>query len=105
MCARADPPGVARGFVLLRHEPRTSVRRATLALFTGWMLITGLAFSFMAGIFHSYYTVALAPAKPLPTAFDAPAPRAPLKSSAAAGEMDPTPFTGEEAGSKNSFTP
>ena len=50
------------GFVLLRRAPRTSIRRATLALFTGWMLVTGLAFSFMAGIFHSYYTVALAPA-------------------------------------------
>ncbi|MEO8094766.1 MAG: glycosyltransferase family 39 protein, partial [Pseudolysinimonas sp.] len=50
------------GFVLLRRAPRTSVRRATLALFTGWMIVTGLAFSFMAGIFHAYYTVALAPA-------------------------------------------
>ncbi|MEO8263745.1 MAG: glycosyl transferase, partial [Pseudolysinimonas sp.] len=50
------------GFVVARRAPRTSVRRATLALFAGWMLVTGLAFSFMAGIFHSYYTVALAPA-------------------------------------------
>jgi 4-amino-4-deoxy-L-arabinose transferase-like glycosyltransferase len=52
----------AIGFVVLRRAPRTSVRRATLALFTGWLVITGLAFSFMAGIFHAYYTVALAPA-------------------------------------------
>ncbi|HEV7742040.1 MAG TPA: glycosyltransferase family 39 protein [Pseudolysinimonas sp.] len=50
------------GLVLLRRAPRTSVRRATLVLFTGWMLVTGLAFSFMEGIFHAYYTVALAPA-------------------------------------------
>ncbi|HEX7835196.1 MAG TPA: glycosyltransferase family 39 protein, partial [Pseudolysinimonas sp.] len=50
------------GFVILRRAPRTSVRRATLTLFTGWLLVTGLAFSFMAGIFHAYYTVALAPA-------------------------------------------
>jgi 4-amino-4-deoxy-L-arabinose transferase-like glycosyltransferase len=50
------------GFVVLRRAPRISVRRATLALFTGWLVITGLAFSFMAGIFHAYYTVALAPA-------------------------------------------
>lgn len=50
------------GFVLLRRAPRTSVRRATLALLAGWMLVTGLAFSFMQGIFHAYYTVALAPA-------------------------------------------
>ena len=27
-----------------------------------WLLVTGLTFSFMAGIFHAYYTVALAPA-------------------------------------------
>ena len=26
-----------------------------------WLVVTGLVFSFMAGIFHSYYTVALAP--------------------------------------------
>jgi hypothetical protein len=26
------------------------------------MLVTAVAFSFMAGIFHAYYTVALAPA-------------------------------------------
>jgi 4-amino-4-deoxy-L-arabinose transferase-like glycosyltransferase len=28
----------------------------------GWLLVTGLTFSLMAGIFHEYYTVALAPA-------------------------------------------
>ena len=28
----------------------------------GWLLVTGLVFSYMEGIFHSYYTVALAPA-------------------------------------------
>ena len=28
----------------------------------GWLLATGLTFSLMAGIFHAYYTVALAPA-------------------------------------------
>ena len=50
------------GLLVLRHAPRTSVRRATLALFAGWMLVTGLAFSFMQGIFHAYYTVAMAPA-------------------------------------------
>lgn len=27
-----------------------------------WLVVTGLTFSFMAGIFHAYYTVALAPA-------------------------------------------
>ncbi|MDQ1571743.1 MAG: hypothetical protein QOF79_2417 [Actinomycetota bacterium] len=48
-------------FFLLRG-PRGNLKRATLMLFSGWLLITGLAFSFMAGIFHAYYTVALAPA-------------------------------------------
>jgi 4-amino-4-deoxy-L-arabinose transferase-like glycosyltransferase len=47
-------------YVLLRKAPRTSVRRATLTLFVVWMMVTALAFSFMAGIFHAYYTVALA---------------------------------------------
>ena len=31
-------------------------------LWLTWLLVTGLTFSFMAGIFHAYYTVALAPA-------------------------------------------
>ncbi|HEY0258633.1 MAG TPA: glycosyltransferase family 39 protein [Lacisediminihabitans sp.] len=48
-------------FVLLWHSPRTDPRRAVLVLFAGWLLVTALAFSFMAGIFHAYYTVALAP--------------------------------------------
>jgi 4-amino-4-deoxy-L-arabinose transferase-like glycosyltransferase len=50
------------GYLVLRRAPRTSVRRATLTLFAVWMVVTALAFSFMAGIFHAYYTVALAPA-------------------------------------------
>ncbi|PXX65215.1 4-amino-4-deoxy-L-arabinose transferase-like glycosyltransferase [Nocardia tenerifensis] len=49
--------------VLLRGKaPRTDSRRAALLLWGGWLLVTGLTFSFMAGIFHQYYTVALAPA-------------------------------------------
>jgi 4-amino-4-deoxy-L-arabinose transferase-like glycosyltransferase len=36
--------------------------RAGLTLWLGWLVVTGLTFSFMAGIFHPYYTVALAPA-------------------------------------------
>ena len=38
------------------------IRRAQLAVFGGWLVVTWLVFSFMAGIFHAYYTVALAPA-------------------------------------------
>jgi len=48
--------------VVLRRAPRISLRRATLLLFAGYLVLTALAFSFMAGIFHAYYTVALAPA-------------------------------------------
>jgi 4-amino-4-deoxy-L-arabinose transferase-like glycosyltransferase len=33
-----------------------------LALFASWLVINTLVFSFMAGIYHDYYTVALAPA-------------------------------------------
>ena len=45
-----------------RRAPRTDVRRAQVLVWSGWLLCTGLVFSFMAGIFHPYYTVALAPA-------------------------------------------
>ncbi|MEN0084049.1 MAG: glycosyltransferase family 39 protein [Leifsonia sp.] len=48
--------------VLGRTLARTDPGRATLLLFGGWLIVTALAFSFMAGIFHAYYTVALAPA-------------------------------------------
>ncbi len=48
--------------VLGGRVARTDPRRATLLLFGGWLIVTALAFSFMAGIFHAYYTVALAPA-------------------------------------------
>ncbi|MBN9629102.1 MAG: glycosyltransferase family 39 protein [Actinobacteria bacterium] len=48
--------------VLGGRVARTDARRATLLLFGGWLIVTALAFSFMAGIFHAYYTVALAPA-------------------------------------------
>ncbi|MGN6326946.1 ArnT family glycosyltransferase [Pseudolysinimonas sp.] len=50
------------GYVAVRRLPRISVQRAALTVFAGWMLVTAVAFSFMAGIFHAYYTVALAPA-------------------------------------------
>lgn len=50
------------GFVLRGRTPRTDGQRASLIVWGSWLLVTGLTFSFMAGIFHSYYTVALAPA-------------------------------------------
>jgi 4-amino-4-deoxy-L-arabinose transferase-like glycosyltransferase len=36
--------------------------RAFAAVWGGWLLVTGLVFSFMQGIIHPYYMVALAPA-------------------------------------------
>ncbi|HEY0950591.1 glycosyltransferase family 39 protein, partial [Nocardioides sp.] len=50
------------GLWLTRRAARTDLTRAALVLWGGWLLVTGLTFSFMAGIFHAYYTVALAPA-------------------------------------------
>jgi 4-amino-4-deoxy-L-arabinose transferase-like glycosyltransferase len=44
-----------------RRAPRTDRIRASLLLWGGWLLVTGLVFSYMQGIFHAYYTVALAP--------------------------------------------
>jgi 4-amino-4-deoxy-L-arabinose transferase-like glycosyltransferase len=41
---------------------RTDSIRAQAILWGGWLLGTGLTFSLMQGIFHEYYTVALAPA-------------------------------------------
>ena len=45
-----DPDTVAR------------IRRAQIVIFGAWLVVTWLVFSFMAGIFHAYYTVALSPA-------------------------------------------
>ena len=50
------------GLVLAGRAARTDRRRAGLLLWGGWLLVTGLIFSFMSGIFHPYYTAALAPA-------------------------------------------
>ncbi len=38
------------------------IRRAQIVIFGAWLVVTWLVFSFMAGIFHAYYTVALSPA-------------------------------------------
>lgn len=52
--AGTDPAAAAR-------RPRTDPARAGLILWGGWLLVTMLVFSFMSGIIHPYYTVALAP--------------------------------------------
>jgi 4-amino-4-deoxy-L-arabinose transferase-like glycosyltransferase len=48
--------------VARRTAPRTDALRAQAVLWGGWLVVTGLVFSLMQGIFHEYYTVALAPA-------------------------------------------
>ena len=53
---------LAVGLYLRGRAPRTDARRAAYIVWGGWLLVTGLTFSLMAGIFHEYYTVALAPA-------------------------------------------
>ena len=49
------------GLWLTRRAPRTDRMRASLLLWGGWTVVTALVFSFAQGIFHPYYTVALAP--------------------------------------------
>ncbi len=48
--------------VLAGRAPRTDRTRAFAILWGGWLLVTGAVFSYMQGIIHSYYMVALAPA-------------------------------------------
>ena len=50
------------GLWLRGRRPRTDLRRAAYLVWGGWLVVTMLVFSLMAGIFHEYYTVALAPA-------------------------------------------
>jgi 4-amino-4-deoxy-L-arabinose transferase-like glycosyltransferase len=45
-----------------RRAPRTDRARAALLLWGGWLVVTGIVFSFGQGVIHTYYTVALAPA-------------------------------------------
>ncbi|NEB73830.1 phospholipid carrier-dependent glycosyltransferase [Streptomyces sp. SID14478] len=49
------------GVVLTWTARRTDTARAAFLAWGGSLVTTGLVFSFMAGIFHQYYTVALAP--------------------------------------------
>ena len=62
--AAARRAGAARRAALARPGgPRAPIAlRAAAVLWGGWLLVTGLMFSFMAGIIHPYYTVAIAPA-------------------------------------------
>ncbi|MFC9552605.1 glycosyltransferase family 39 protein [Rhodococcus sp. NPDC056960] len=50
------------GLLARGRAPRTDGVRASLIVWGGWFLVTGLIFSYMSGTIHPYYTVALAPA-------------------------------------------
>jgi len=56
------PAALILGIAALWCVRRDGRRGAALGVWLGWLLVTGLTFSLMAGIFHAYYTVALAPA-------------------------------------------
>jgi 4-amino-4-deoxy-L-arabinose transferase-like glycosyltransferase len=49
------------GLVATRSARRASVTRGSFLVWGGSLLMTMVVFSYMAGIFHQYYTVALAP--------------------------------------------
>ncbi len=50
------------GLVLRGRAPRTDIPRAGYLLWGLWLIGTGLVFSFMSGVIHSYYAVVLVPA-------------------------------------------
>ncbi|WEV64273.1 glycosyltransferase family 39 protein [Bifidobacterium sp. ESL0732] len=54
--------GILIGLAVSIRVRRTDMRRAGVMVWGGWLAVTWLTFSFMGGIFHQYYTVALAPA-------------------------------------------
>ncbi|MCB5292807.1 hypothetical protein BJQ90_02246 [Arthrobacter sp. SO3] len=47
--------------ILLRRAPRSDPRRALILLSGGWLLTYAAVFSFMSGVIHPYYLVAIAP--------------------------------------------
>jgi 4-amino-4-deoxy-L-arabinose transferase-like glycosyltransferase len=54
--------GLVAGLWFTRRAARTDRTRAALIVWGGWLLVTGLVFSFMSGTIHPYYAVQLAPA-------------------------------------------
>lgn len=50
------------GLVVVGRRRLADPARAGLVLWGGWLLVTGLVFSYMSGTIHPYYTVALTPA-------------------------------------------
>ncbi len=54
--------GLAVGLWARRSAPRTDLRRAAYLMWGLWLVVHAVVFSFMSGIIHSYYVVAMAPA-------------------------------------------
>ena len=54
--------GMGAGLWARRRAPRTDLARAGYIFFGAWMLTHALLFDYASGIFHPYYTVAMAPA-------------------------------------------
>jgi len=55
------PFGLLGGVVALWARRREPLPRAAIVAFLGWVLLYAAVFSFARGIYHSYYTSALAP--------------------------------------------
>jgi 4-amino-4-deoxy-L-arabinose transferase-like glycosyltransferase len=52
---------IVAGLWASRRAPRTDHARAALLLFGGWLVVSGLVYSYASGIIHTYYTNTLAP--------------------------------------------
>ena len=52
----------AFAMIMLGRRHRTDTVRAAIMVWAGWLLVTGLVFSFMPGTYHDYDTITLAPA-------------------------------------------
>ena len=54
--------GLVVGLLARRRAPRTDLRRAAFLMWGLWLAVHAVVFSFMSGVIHSYYVVAMAPA-------------------------------------------
>jgi len=54
--------GLGVGLWARRQMPRTDLRRAAYLMWGLWLAVHVVVFSFMSGVIHSYYVVAMAPA-------------------------------------------
>ena len=54
--------GLVAGLVSRLRAPRTDLARAAFLMWGGWLAVHVIVFSFMSGVIHSYYVVAMAPA-------------------------------------------